>query len=276
MTNDIRYPDVSVITVMRDEWDLVERLGKSLSWCEDWHLVVTDDQPDQPDASAAFKELWGDRLSIHRHPLRLGDSFDAARGEALTHCRKPWVLILDTDERVPDSTLTVITEAVENASSSVGGFWFARQNYVLGHPLRSRAYWPDSQLRLVRTEAVKFPDGIHRKYDVEGRAEFLPETPEAAIHHFNFRSNDQFLDKIRTYSTIEMRTGHSEPLAPSAAIVPALKFLTSALFKMGGLRDGDAGIHLTICWAFYRYMSHVKGWERDNTPWDFPPEYDQP
>ena len=192
--------DVSVITVMRDEWDLAYRLGNSILWCEDWHIVVTDDGVTETELRALADRLlstWGSRLSIHHYPIPLGDSFDAARASALPSVKNDWILVLDTDERVPESTLETIKDAISDASDDVGGFWFPRLNYVLTRPLFSPAYWPDWQLRLVRRTAVTFPDGIHNKYRVRGRSVHFEKSPEAAIHHFNFRSNDQFLKKIQ-------------------------------------------------------------------------------
>lgn len=261
--------EVSVITVMRDEWALVELLGENLaSWCTDWHIVLTDDANEATSPSEEFTTRFP-FARFHEHPLKLGASFDSARAIPLSVLANDWVLILDTDERIwPEVVERVIAESVRDPH--VSGFWMARQNHVLGVPMHAPAFWPDWQMRFVRKDAVHFPDGIHKKYEIRGKTKYLEESEKFAIFHYSFRSTHQFLDKIQTYTTIEAETGNTLPASPIQALWPALRYFLVSMLKMRAAEDGDAGVHMIVCWTFYRYIAHVKAWEMAKAPPHFP------
>lgn len=252
--NEDGAPEVATLTVMRGEANRLPTLRRTLGWCAERHIVETSPELLPSEAYSGFQ--------VHHVPLELGAPFDGARSGALAHIQAPWVFVIDTDERLPTSLVEYVLKAV-SSDSSPEGFWIARQNHVLGHPLRHSSAWPDYQLRLIRTASASFTDQIHDFGPQLSRSETFPARPELAIQHFAFDSTEAFVDKANRYTSIEARQSQSSSRAtPAKAALGAIRELFARFIKMRGFRDGRFGLHMSIMMALYRYMAEAKRWER--------------
>lgn len=247
---------IATVTVMRGEVDQLRRLLATLEWADERHVVETG-----PEVEATV-DAAGDAV-VHHAPRPLGTGFDDARAVALTAVKAPWVLVVDTDEEIPDPLVDRLrTEAEAWHREGVAGVWLPRLNHVLGTPLLHSSTWPDYQMRFLRPEAAVFSPVLHEPLGVGGPARWLPADPRCAIRHHNFRSTAQFVEKLNLYSTIEAGQGGrgGRPTVRAAVRAGVREFLARYV-KMRGYRDGPEGLHYCILHGMYRYLIGSKLWE---------------
>ncbi len=246
---------LATLTVMRGELERLPGLIENLAFASEKHFVETGPM------SAELKAWPG--LVVHHHPLPLGAAFDAARSEALPHIKAPWVLVVDTDERVPPSLVEhLLARLPELESKGVQGVWVPRRNHVLSAPLLHSSAWPDYQLRLFRTEAASFSNQIHAFVPKLEREEKLPAIDALAIRHFNFETTTDFVTKLNVYSGIEAEQS-KETASPSVlrALYKAGRQVAVRYVKMKGYRDGAEGLHYALLLGVYQYLIETKRWE---------------
>jgi hypothetical protein len=255
--NDGAHDGIAVLTVMRGEIDLLPAMLASVAWAGERHVVETGPDPQRTRAIAAS-------AVVHHHPLPPGASFEDARAAALDHIAARWILVLDTDERVPPTLAdTLQNRAAEWTHDDIDGVWIARRNYVLDSALNHSSGWPDYQLRFLRRAAVAFSPILHHAIRVDGTTVRLDAEPALAIEHRAFRSTDQYIDKINLYTGIEAAQAETFARAtPGRAVFAAGRDFLARYVHMQGFRDGRAGLHYAICMSIYRYLALAKQWER--------------
>jgi hypothetical protein len=251
---------IATLTVMRAEHDRLRRMLPALQWADECHLVETGPDP------AGTRRIAANLAVVHEWPLPEGGSFDAARQAAVTHITSDWVLVVDTDECVPDALVRRL-RAMASAWQGEGieGVWLPRLNHVLGRPLLHSSAWPDYQLRFLQRQSVRFSDRLHHTTEgMTGPTVKLPAEPAMALHHFSFVSTKQWLEKMNLYSDIEAdQTDTSvEPGSVRRAIAKAAQDFAVRYLKMKGYRDGPEGLHYCIMSALNCYLIEFKVWER--------------
>jgi hypothetical protein len=246
---------LATLTVMRGELDRLPGLLENLAFTSERHFVETGPM------SQELRSMPG--IAVHHHPLPLGAAFDAARSAALPHIKAPWVLVVDTDERVPASLVEhLLARLPEFEAKGVQGVWVARRNHVLSVPLLHSSAWPDYQLRLFRTSAASFSNQIHSFVPKLEREEKLQAIDALAIRHFNFETTTDFVTKLNVYSGIEAEQS-KDTAEPSVvrALYKAGRQAAVRYIKMKGYRDGAEGLHYAVLLGVYQYLIESKRWE---------------
>lgn len=247
--------DIATLTVMRGELERLPGLLENIGFASERHFVETGPSVEALRAT--------DGIVVHHHPLPLGAAFDAARAAALPHIRANWVLVVDTDERVPASLIEHLRSRIpEFEASGVQGVWIPRRNHVLGEPLMHSSAWPDRQLRFLRREVATFSNQIHSFSPKLQKEERLPAMDALAIAHFNFETTTDFVTKLNVYSGIEAEQS-KDPKAPSVlrALFKAGREVAGRYVKMKGYKDGAEGLHFAVMLGIYRYLIESKRWE---------------
>lgn len=256
-------PTIATLTVMRGEWTRMERLLPTLAWAAERHIVETAatviGTPSQLEAGA----------QVHHLPLLAGQPFDGARAAALPWITSDWILVVDTDERVPDTLVQYLQNCLPSwADGDLAGAWIARRNHVRGRPLRYSSAWPDYQLRLLRRTSAQLGDQLHAGVSVAGPTLHLPAHDDLAFQHFAFHDTAQFLSKLNNYSTIEAAQREPERGMMRSPVAGAIRVFAARYFKMQGFRDGRDGFHFSLLMALYEYLVREKRWEFDRKPRD--------
>lgn len=247
--------EIATLTVMRGELDRLPGLLENLSWAPERHFVETG------ESTHALEAIQG--IQVHHCPLPLGAAFDAARSVAVPHIKAPWVLVVDTDERIPSSLIEHLRlKLPEWEAKGVEAVQIARRNHVLGDPLLHSSAWPDFQLRFMRREVAEFSNQIHAFSPKAQRKEQLPALDALAIHHFNFETTTDFVTKLNVYSSIEAEQS-KDPSTPSVrrALYKAAREFIGRYVRMKGYRDGSEGLHFAVMLGVYRYLIESKRWE---------------
>lgn len=247
-------PSLATLTVMRGEVERLPALLATLAWCEERHMVDTSLSPTKAPELSSFV--------FHHHPLPAGASFDAARAAATPAIRANWVLVVDTDEQVPESLVAHLRERLAQwEREGVEGVWLPRRNHVLGHTLEHSSAWPDYQLRLIRRSKLAFSDTIHAGMPKLERTERLPAQAALALQHHSFESTTEFAEKINVYSRIEADQKPNPGASPTKAALAFLRTFVARYVRQKGFRDGQAGLHYAMMMSFYRYLVVSKQWE---------------
>ncbi|MDP2270218.1 MAG: hypothetical protein Q8K32_05750 [Archangium sp.] len=246
---------LATLTVMRGELDRLPGLIENLAFASEKHFVETGPNID------ALRDWPG--LIVHHCPLALGAPFDAARSTALPHIKARWVLVVDTDERVPASLIEhLMARLPDYEARGIQGVWVPRRNHVLSAPLLHSSAWPDYQLRLFRTEAASFSNQIHAFVPRLEREEKLPAIDALAIRHFNFETTTDFVTKLNVYSGIEAeQSKDAAPPSVARALYKAGRQVAVRYLKMKGYRDGAEGLHYALLLGVYQYLIETKRWE---------------
>lgn len=253
---DGAIPRIATLTVMRSEIDQLMEMLPTVEWADECHIVETGQ-----DSTATAGVAPGAR--VHHVPLPLGATFDAARSAALPDVIADWILVVDTDERVPVELAKVLRmRAEEWSAAGLAGVWIPRLNHVFDRPLRYSSVWPDYQLRFMRRDAVSFSPTLHSAASVVGPTHRLAAQERYAIRHHSFRSTAQFLEKVNLYTSIEASQSQAgQKASPAWAVAASAREFLARYVKMKGYRDGAEGLHHAVMWAIYRYLVGSKVWE---------------
>jgi len=172
-----------------------------------------------------------------------------------------WLLSLDADERISPSLAQEIKSVIKN-DSVVNGYWIPRKNIIFGKWIKYTGWYPDYQLRLIRTGKGKFPEKhVHEMIKVEGKAEKLINP----MIHYNYESIYQFLRKLEIYVESESKNliDKGYKLKVEDAINFPFKEFLSRFFAREGYRDGLHGLVLSLLMAFYHLAVFVRIWEKE-------------
>jgi glycosyltransferase involved in cell wall biosynthesis len=162
-------PPVScLVYTLNEEINLPHCLG-SLRWCDD--VVVVDSF--STDRTEAIARTAGARFVQHRF-TGFGDQRNWSLEQvALKH---PWALILDADERVPESLRKEMTGRLKSVPQDLAAFRLRRRFYLWGRWLRYSSLYPTWVVRLVRVGRVRYVNRGHAETQmVDGHIDALWE-----------------------------------------------------------------------------------------------------
>lgn len=118
-------------------------------------------------------------LTLKKEGIR---NFSEARNEMLAKIKEPWILVLDTDERISLDLIKAIPKLLKNADCD--GYWFRRRWYYdTTHYLKHGLFYPDYQLRLFRNNPeYRY---IHRVHEELTILKDKTKQIELDIYHYN-------------------------------------------------------------------------------------------
>ncbi len=121
------------------------------------------------DRTIAIAESYGCRIVYHE---RTG-FVEPARNYAISCASNEWVLVLDSDEVIPDALRTYLYDFAERAEAEgYAALKMARKNYFLGRFMHGD--YPDYIVRLIRKSRTDWPERIHARPVVDGRIFTIP------------------------------------------------------------------------------------------------------
>ncbi len=168
---------------------------------------------------------------------------------------QPWVLVLDSDERVTEALGKDIAAAVSGAEYR--GYYIPRKNFFLGKWIRYGGWWPDYTLRLFRKDSAHMEQReVHEKIVVNGDTSRLKNPME----HFTYRTISDYVKKMDNYSTLAARElkGKGVSFKPwHLFLKPPATFLRMLLLQQG-FRDGFYGLILAMLYSFYTFLKYLK------------------
>jgi glycosyltransferase involved in cell wall biosynthesis len=283
-----------VIPAKNEEANLAACLA-SVAWAAEVWVVDSA----STDCTAAIAEANGARC-VQFAPDRRDPSLKkknwALENLPFAH---DWVLLLDADERVPETLRAEIAGILRHPPAGLAGYYVNRRLIFLGRWIRHCGWYPSWNLRLFRHRLGRYERlgtaGVANAGDVEvhehvilqGQAGYLRHD----LLHEDFKSIYHFVERHNRYSNWEaqvyenLATGGpaeaagEEQLAPSLFGGPVqrkrwlkrlwvtlpgrplLRFLWMYVFRLGFL-DGRPGLIFCSLMTFHEAVIDAKRYER--------------
>ena len=271
---------LSVAIITRDEEANLPACLQSVAFAA--QIVVVDS--GSRDATLRIAREFG--CDVFEEPWRGG--FGAQKQFAIDQCRKPWILVLDADERIPAATAAMIRSvtgvSVEEASAkmvvpfplgksgrhigvgsgpelivsgSTVGYSFPRKNFFQGRWIRHAGWWPDRLTRLFRRGRGGMSSApVHEGVEVDG----LVEPLNVPIEHYTESDLGKIIQKIDRYSTLGAQEAYdaSRRATVSGALFRAGLTLFQNYVLRLGILDGPPGLTLAVTDAVNKFFKYAK------------------
>lgn len=251
----IAQAPISAVILTRNEESHIAALLENISDLAAESIVVDMESADQTVAIAGRYTSH-----IYRHPLIPG--FIAARNLGQSHASHEWILVIDADERLPDTLKTSLREVV--AGDLADYVSIPRRNYALGFPLLHGDHRHDWQIRLYKKQfATSWPASVHTPPRFHGRGLKLPDREPFTMLHYTSPTIDSLVSRLQRYPALDaielQRAGHV--FSPFKLIAqPAWLFFRSYLLKQG-FRDGLPGLIYALHATYYAFLVRARVWE---------------
>ncbi len=248
---------LSVAIITLDEEDRLPKCLESLSFADE--IVVVDS--GSQDNTVPIAESFGCRVLFQ--PWQ---GYAIQKQYAVDQCRNDLVLILDSDERVPEETSRIIEEIRVRNHGAYGGYSFFRKNFFHEKWIRRCGWWPNRVLRLVDRRQGRFSDDlVHEKWICDGPVKAL----DAIIEHYSFRNYADLISKMQSYSTLAAeqmfrkgrRSGWWSPISHGV-----WTFLRTYFIEMGIL-EGFDGFVISLTNAGGSFLKYAKLREANEFRW---------
>lgn len=239
---------LSVAIITKNEEQNIRDCLKSVAFAAQIVVVDSGSTDKTLEIAAAFD------CDIYREGWH---GFGPQKQLAIDKCSRPWVLVLDADERIPKETQRVITDIVTGAGVQAAGFSFPRKNFFQGRWMRHAGWWPDRVTRLFRREAGRMtPVAVHEAVEVEG----LVAPLDVPIEHCTESSLSAILLKIDHYSTLGAGESHlaGKSSSPFGAFIRAFfTFVQNYIFRRGFM-GGPQGLTLAVTDSVNKFFKYAK------------------
>lgn len=236
---------VAVIT-LNEEANIVPCL-ESASWADE--IVVLDS--GSTDRTVELARQFTDR--VFSVPWQ---GFGKTKNLAVFEARRPWVFVLDADERITPPLRREI-EAVVQADGPVNGYRVPRRNHFCGRFIKYLGWYPDYSIRLFRKAKGRFAEReVHESVEVEGPVGTL----QHPMLHYTYNSISDFVLRMDRYSTLaarELLQRGKKPVPGELVWRPLLTFLKLYLLQRGFLAGRD-GYTLAFLYSTYNFLKYYK------------------
>ena len=191
------------------------------------------------------------------------DNSAAQKNWAIPQARNEWVLIVDSDERVPASLAREIQYILEKPQFD--GYWIRRRNFFMGREIRHGTWGTDKVLRLFRRDKARYQQKhVHAEIELDGNAGSCREK----LDHYSYRTLDDFMRKAGRYSAWGAMNARDQGKQASGWRIfghGTGHFLKSYVAKQG-FRDGTPGLIIAFMEGFHAFLKYSKLWEAQRAP----------
>ena len=239
---------LTAIILTKNEARNVVACIQSLAWCDE--IVVFDSFSD--DRTAELAEAAGAR--VIQHPFR---DFAHQRNAALDAVESDWIFFVDADERATDELGQEIRQGIER--QDVDGWWVPRHNYIFGRLTRGAGYYPDYQMRLLRSDCGRYERPASEIVVLKGTEDYLTQP----LTHNNYENLAEFHAKQRTREVFEARTLERQGvrLRPYTFLLQPIREFWRRYVTLQGYQDGWHGVRLCLLLAYYfGWRNYVRLW----------------
>lgn len=243
----------AVLTVKNEEKKLADSL-MSVKWADE--IIVVDD--GSTDRTKEIAQKFTDKIYPH---VSVG-YVEPVRNFAISKATSEWVLLLDADERIPES-LAVKLREITQFETNATVVSIPRRNIIFGKWIAHTGWWPDHQIRFFRKGSLVWPEQIHKQPEIKGEVLQLEAKTEYSIEHFHYETISEYLQRLNRYTDIEARDlvkSKNDFTWTDIIKKPFSEFL-SRFFARSGYKDGLHGLVLAFLQAISMFIVMLKVWE---------------
>lgn len=203
------------------------------------------------------RQVGGSKVRIiEREYVHSGDF----KNWAIPQARRPWVLLVDADERVTPELAAEVRQVLSKEPEQ-DGYWIYRDNHFLGRRIRYGGLQHDRCLRLFRRDVSRYVgNNDHAQVQVStGRVGVL----RSRFTHYSWWTYDDYFRKLDRYSRYQAQVWYEQGRRPvwwHMALRPPIRFLRDYLLQLGFL-DGLIGLQYAGLQSFYSFMKQARLWE---------------
>jgi len=250
-------PKLSVTIITLNEARHIEACLASVAWADD--ILVVDS--GSTDGTADLARAAGVRVIVKDWP-----GYAAQKNYAAGEAQYDWILSVDADERVTPE-LAAEVRALLARDPREGGYRIPRITWHLGRWIRSTDWYPDPQLRLYDRRRGHWPERrVHESVSVDGPVGRMSKP----LQHYAYRSISHHVETMNRYTTLaaeEMAASGRQASLFDLTVYPWAAFVRNYVLRLG-VRDGLAGLIISIMNAFYVFLKFAKLWAISNPPPD--------
>lgn len=230
---------LTAIILTLDEQRHIADCIQSLTWA-DQVLVFDSFSADQ---TVAIAEQHNARVIQHRF-----ENYAQQRNAALQAVPETdWVFFVDADERATPELAAEIRQVIQ--SSQAVGYYVPRHNYIFGKLTLGAGYFPDYQMRLLRSGKAHYERPVEEIAVLDGPAGYL----ENVLIHYNYADLAQFHAKQRARAALEVQALQQKGVLPRLdhLLSMPLRHFWWRFVTLRGYRDGWHGARLCALLSYY-------------------------
>ena len=247
-------PTIGAIIHTRNEERNVADAVRSVSWVD--HVLVVDMESE--DRTVEIAEALGAEVASHPNT----GIVEPARNWAIAHLQSDWILVVDADERVPETLARILDDASARDEADV--VEIACELWISGKHVRNSGWGNHWHNRFFRAGHVRWSDRIHSMPEVTGRVMRVPVGEGTCLVHFSYDDLHHFVEKLNRYTGKEADALEAEPTSDWPWLARFLRREFSWHYTPG--EDGPISGSLAFSMLYYRFLSHAKRWERLGFP----------
>ncbi len=255
---------LSVVINTKNAQSTLEATLKSVKFADE--IIIVDMK--STDDTIKIAQKYTDKIFSHRDVGYV----EPARNFAIKKAQGDWILIVDSDEEIPQKLKKVIegilaTDAQSDETADC--YYIPRRNLIFGKAIEKTGWWPDYVLRLFKKGYVAWSDEIHSIPITKGRVQELAAVSEIAIVHHNYQHVDQYINRLNRYTKIqakEFSEENNEEISGSTIIKKFYSEFLSRYFAQRGVNDGTHGLTLSLLQGFSESIVAIKSWENAGFP----------
>jgi glycosyltransferase involved in cell wall biosynthesis len=230
-------PKLTVLIPAFNNRALLPALLDDVAWADE--IVVVDSY--STDGTVEYAHERGARVIQHEYITSAKQ-----KNWAIPQCQHEWVLIVDTDERIPPDLQAEIQALLRDGiPDGIDAYRVARKTIFVGAWVKQMRLYPDYQTRLFRRGAAHYEDKeVHADMIVAGRVETLTHP---LIHNSTPTLSKQIaqLDRYSRYQADELAKRGVRFHWYNVALRPPAVFLYLYLVQ-GGWRAGVRGLFIAF------------------------------
>ncbi len=186
-------------------------------------------------------------------------SFAGQRNFGLRQAKSPWILMIDSDERVSGELAGEIKAAIKTDFYSA--YRMKRLNYFFGKAMKHGGYWPDWQTRLFRVKDFgKYTGTVHETPHFNGSLGSFANH----LTHYSHNNISECLEKSIPWTKKEaeefIKAGHP-PITWWRLIKVMVWEFCYRYFKKLAILDGYVGFVESLVQALNRFYVYQQVWE---------------
>jgi len=239
-----------VVILTKNEARHLRECIQSVAWADG--VLVSDSYSD--DGTVDISRELGAAVTQHAFV-----NFAAQRNIALEDARAlgaEWIFFIDADERATPALGAEMRRVVQEETAA--GWWVPRYNYIMGHKMRGGGWYPDHQLRLLRTDRARYDPTreVHEIVILDGDAGYLQEH----LIHYNYDTLGQFRVKQNRYLEFEAKILDEQGIHPRpwTYVTMPLREFWRRYVSLKGYRDGWVGLLLCGLMGWYMFRTYLR------------------
>ncbi len=240
---------VTAIVTCQDREDEIEACLKSVRWVDE--LIVVDS--GSTDRTVERARPLADRVLVHEYR-----SAAAQKNWAIPRATHPWILIIDSDEVMPEPLRDEIRKELRNPR--FGRYRVFRRAIFLGRVMKHGGLAHDQNDIIFRKETYRFSDDEVHAVLLPADKSGIFKTP---LDHYTHRSVDEFIVKSHRYALWGarkyLRRGR-KGRAINILLNPLYNFFRNYIFRLGFL-DGPPGLVSAVLSSCYVAEKHARLWD---------------